>query len=156
MIPQYKAVGARLQRRAGDLDIPADQAILQAMRQVADYPVLQHDRVLDLATLDHTVVVDRGEWADAAIDDPGVLAINARPADGAIADLSAFLENHIANQLRVTVDVPFPQRRQLFQDQAVRLQHIVLLAGVDPPALVDVREPLPAMLDQPLDRIGDL
>ena len=39
MIAQHQAVRAWFERRARDFDIPADQAILQAMRQVANHAV---------------------------------------------------------------------------------------------------------------------
>src|SRR6266545_5790072 len=156
VIPQHQPIGARFERRAGDFDIAADQAIFEAVRQFADDTVLEYDRVLDLAALDQAVVIDRGEWADVAVDDPRMLANNRRAADGAVDDLGALFDNHLADQLRVAIDVSLYQRRQFFQNQPVGLEHIVLLTVVDPPALVDVREHLLAMLDEPLNRVGDL
>src|SRR6266508_169562 len=118
--------------------------------------MLQHDRVFDLAALDQTVVVDRAERADIGVDDAGLLADDRRAANRAIDDLGTLLDDHLADQLRVAIDVSFDYGGQLFQDQAISLKHIVLLAGIDPPSLVDVGEYLPAMFDEPLDRVGDL
>ena len=45
---------------------------------------------------------------------------------------------------------------QFGQDTAVGVEHVQGLAGVDPPAAVDVRVHLVVVVHQPLDRVGDL
>src|SRR5262245_8610293 len=112
--------------------------------------------MLDLAALDRAVMVDRREWPDIGVDDSRLLADDRRAADRAVDDFGAFLDDHLADQLRVAVDIALDRGGHLFEDQPVGLQYIVLLAGVDPPALMDIREDLAAVLDQPLDRVGDL
>jgi len=47
-------------------------------------------------------------------------------------------------------------RQQRVQDDPVRLEHVLELAGVLPPPLDHVRPDQEALIDQPLDGVGDL
>ena len=58
--------------------------------------------------------------------------------------------------LRVVVDLAVDAGLDRVEHQPVAVEQRILLAGVDPPALQDlVRDPV-AMIDEPLDRVGDL
>src|SRR5690606_29474897 len=128
----------------------------QTRGDVANRTVFQHDAALDLAILDYDVVVNAGERADVAVDDLRVFPDDRRAAHHAVHDLCAALDRHAAVHLGAAVDIAVHVRLKLVQHVAVGGQHIVGAPGVDPPALVDVRVDRITVVDQPLDRVGDL
>ena len=67
-----------------------------------------------------------------------------------------FLDRHLAVDLRIAVHVARDVVLDLVQHAVVGLQHVDRLAGVDPPAAVDVGLDPVAVVDQPLDGVGDL
>src|SRR5438552_16671737 len=78
VVAQGQLVGLRLDRRARDDGIAADQAVLNARGDIADARAFQDDRAPDLAVLDRDVVEDRRERADVAVHDARVLADDGR------------------------------------------------------------------------------
>ena len=58
VVAQYQLVRLRLVQRARDLDVAADQAVLDARADVHDAAVLEHDAVLDLGVAHGAVMVD--------------------------------------------------------------------------------------------------
>ena len=135
--------------------MPADQAVLDALIDL-DPAVLQDDAVFDLAVHDLAAVIDAGKGPNEGIDDARMLADDHRPADGAVDDLGPRLDDHLAAELRGAVHVALNPRRHLFQHQAVGVEHVLHLAGVNPPTFMDVGIDLVAVLHQVLDRVGDL
>src|SRR6516165_4919680 len=70
VIAEHEPRSARPDARALDLDVPAEQRVLDAM-DTLDAAVVQHDRVLDLGVDQHAVVGDRGVRPDVGVDQPG-------------------------------------------------------------------------------------
>src|SRR5262249_43100235 len=132
-----------------------DQARLDAHTDVGQARALQHDRVLDLAAADHDAVADRREGPDVRLLDPGPAADDRGATDRAVDDLGPRLGDPLAPHLGALGDA-LDARLQRVEDDAVGFQHVLELAGVLPPALDDVRPDGAALVDQPLDRVGDL
>ena len=90
VIAQHQFVRFRLDGRTGQADTAADETILDAGRDVTDQAMLQNNSPLDLAILNHDVVVDRGERADVGVDDAGALADDGRAPDHTVDNLRPF------------------------------------------------------------------
>ena len=93
--------------RARDLGVPPDETILDAVRDIDDLAVLQHDAVLDLGVLDQHVMVDRRKGSHVRVDQSRILSNNGRPADAAVDDLGALPDGHFAIHLGITIDIAF-------------------------------------------------
>ncbi len=59
-------------------------------------------------------------------------------------------------RISLVLHVPVVARHQAVEDDPVRLQHVLEAARVLPPTLDDVWPHHESMVDQPLDRVGDL
>ncbi len=103
-------------------------------------------------------MVDGREGADERIGDVTALSNNRGSADDAVADVRAGLHGDVALQHRVGRDrragvhgMAHPR-----QHLPVRRQNILHLAGVDPEAAQQVRADVVALVDEPLNGVGDL
>ena len=80
----------------------------------------------------------------------------AGPRTTEFDELGAGLDDDPPFDARRVVEPAVDLRRDRVEHEAVALEQRVLLAGVDPPAGEDlVAHPVP-LVDQPLDRVGDL
>ena len=79
-----------------------------------------------------------------------------RPADDRALDHRARLDDDLAFDARLGVDRAVDPAFDRVEDQPVRFEHVLELAGVLPPAVDDVRPDLEAAIDQVLDGVGDL
>src|SRR5437660_9740892 len=111
--------------------------------------------MLDLGALDRHVLVDRGVGPDVGVSDLGTRADDRRPADSAPLEPRARLDYHATLDTRVdelTVDA----RHDVLEDQPIRLEDVLELAGVLPPASHDVGLDAQTAVHKGLDRVGDL
>src|ERR671912_622616 len=141
--------------RPGHLDVAADQAVGEP-GDVDDAAAGQHDRMLELAVDDLAIGGDRAERAHVAVRHLGALADDGRAEDAAVRHHGARLDHDPALDRRGGVDAPLDTGLERLEDEPVALQERVLLAGVDPPALEDLVVDAAAVVDQPLDGVGDL
>ena len=111
--------------------------------------------MLHLAGADRHPVTDRGERPDVGILHVGAPADDGRAADHAAHDGRARLDDHLPENLG-GLDPPLAPSVQTVEDEPVRLEHVLELPGVLPPALDDVRLDPAVRVDQPVDCIGDL
>ena len=75
-----------------------------------DDGVLHHHALLDLRVLHQAVVVDGGEGPDVGVDDPRPLADYRRPADDAVHDFAAVLQDDASLHARRRVDAAGARR----------------------------------------------
>ena len=99
---------------------------------------------------------DGGEGPDEAVHDG-----RARPDDGRAPDAAAHhpgpgLDHDPPVELGLGVDLAVDAPLQGLEDQPVGLQQRGQLARVDPPAVEDLGADPQALVDQPLDGVGDL
>src|SRR5919199_6091922 len=139
-----------------DFDVAADQAVLDAMWDADDLRILQDDRMFNLALFDRGMVVDRRERTDVGVHNSCVLADDRWAANHAVDHLSTCLYGHLTVDLRVPIDKAVDRMGQLLQHEPICIQHVHLLPGVDPPATMDVGIDTVLVLDEVLDRIGNL
>ena len=78
------------------------------------------------------------------------------PADDGVLDHRPLFDHDLPLDARVGVYRAFDAPLERVEDQAVRLEHVLELAGVLPPAVDDVGPDVEAAIDQGLNRIGDL
>src|SRR6266550_81230 len=156
IVSQHEPVRAWLDRFAPDPYVPADQAVDDAVRQVAQGRALEHDSVLDLRILDVDLVADRREGSHVGVDAARATADDRRAANDRPFDDGALLDDDLPldTALGVYLSLDLPLER--LENQPVRLEHVLELARVFPPALHDVRADGQAAVDQVLDRVGDL
>ena len=83
-------------------------------------------------------------------------ADHERAAQGRVGDDRAGFDNDPAIDRRRVIDLAVDSGLDLFEEQAVGFKQRRELAGVDPPALEDLVHHRVALVDQPLDRVGDL
>src|SRR4051812_31579754 len=96
IIAEHEPVRGRLHGQAVNLHVPADQAVLDAVRDIADHAALEHDAVLDLRIADLGAAADRGERPDVGVDDPRVLPDDDRAADDRALHHRARFDHHLA------------------------------------------------------------
>src|SRR5665647_2928482 len=120
-----------------------------------NFSICQHDRVLDLRSGDLDVFADRRVGADIRIDQPSSTADHGRPANDRTLDPGTGLNHYPAVNCAVD-QLAFDPWLKVFKNQTVRLQHVVKPAGVFPPALDDMWLDVLPLIDQVLNRIGDL
>src|SRR6185503_4671422 len=156
IVSQHEAIRARLHRLAPDADVPADEAVDDAVRQVAHARSLEHDAVLDLGILDLDVVADRGERPDVGVHDAGAAADDGGAANRRPFDHRPLLDDDLPLDAALRIDHAVDPALERLEDQPVRLEHVLELAGVLPPPLDDVRADGEAAVDQVLDGVGDL
>ena len=82
--------------------------------------------------------------------------ITAGPRTTERVSVAPGLDHDPALDPRVLVDLALELGLQLLQHQAVGLEHVGELAGVLPPAAHDLGADRVAVVDQLLDRLGDL
>src|SRR4051812_33378306 len=155
VVAEHEAGGAGSGAGPGDLDLLADEGVLDP-RDPDDLAALQHHCVLDLGVDDLAVVGDRCERPDEAVLDPGPLADDGGPAHGRVLDHRAGLDHHPSLDLAVAFDGALDELLEGLEDQAVGFEQRRQLPGVDPPALQHLVAHLVALVEQPLDRLGDL
>ncbi len=118
--------------------------------------VLEHDRVLDLGVDEHAVGRDRRVRADVRVDEAGARADDRRAAHHGTDDLGPLLDDHAPLDARPVVDVAVDPVLDRVEHETVAVEERVLLAGVDPPALEDLVGDGVAVVEEALDRVGDL
>ena len=154
-VADHEAVGLRQGGAAADRHVPADEAGLDPVLEVADRRAGEHDRVLQLRAVDRHVLADGRVGPDVGVADVRSGADHGRPADGGALELRAGLDRHAALHPRVD-QLAVVALLDVVEDQAVGLQHVRHLAGVLPPAVHDVGVDAAAAVHQRLDRVGDL
>src|SRR5258708_38787807 len=112
--------------------------------------------MLDLRTADVAAKINRGEGADVGVLDEGALANDGRASNQRSLDDSPLLDNHVADELGLGVDISMIAGLGALQDDPVGVEHVLELAGVLPPSFDQVRQHLAALINQPLNRVGDL
>src|SRR5439155_26515968 len=80
-IADHEAIRGRLELRALDPHLLADQARFDPHRDILDGSSLENDRMLDLAVSNRDLVVDRREGADVGVLDDTALADDERAAE---------------------------------------------------------------------------
>jgi hypothetical protein len=155
VVADHQTQGARSDLGARHHDVLADEAVLEA-GDVADDAAAHDHRVLDLAVDDDAVVAHGGERADEAVLDHGAGADDERTAQRGVGDGGAGLDDDPAVEHARLVDGAVDARLDLLEQQTVGLEQRRELAGIDPPAgELLLADPL-ALVDEPLDGVGDL
>src|SRR5881394_2540660 len=111
--------------------------------------------MLDLRALHSHVRVDRRVGPDVRVGDSRTGADDRRAADDRALEPRTVLHDDASLDLRVD-ELALDLALDVLQYEAVRLQHVVELARVLPPAGDGAAGDGPAAVDQPLDRIRDL
>src|SRR4051794_14526552 len=155
VVADHQAQGSWSQPRPADDCLLADQAVFEAL-DVDDRAAFHDHRVLDFAVDDLTALTDGRERADEAVGDSCPGADDHRTAQDRVGDDRARLDDHAAVEARCLVDLSVDARLDLLQQQSVRLQKRSELAGVDPPARQELAADALALIDEPLDGVGDL
>src|SRR5207249_4558702 len=106
-VADHELVRLRPRARPVDRDVAAYQARLDAAPDVGQHGALQHDRMLDLAAAHDDAVADGGEGADVRLLDRGAAAYDRRPADRAVVDLGAGLDDDLAEDLGALHDAVY-------------------------------------------------
>src|SRR4029453_12911859 len=96
VVADHEAVRGRLHRQAVNADVASDQAVLDAVREVADHAAFQHDAVLDLRVANLGARPDRAERADVGVDDARLGADDGGSADDRPLDHRAGLDHDLA------------------------------------------------------------
>ncbi len=81
---------------ASQLNVAANQAVLDPLADLLDARVLEDDAAADLCVRDEAVVVDRRERADERVHDTRPLADDGGALDAAVDHLGAFLQDDAA------------------------------------------------------------
>src|SRR5688500_10761621 len=81
IVSQHEPVRARLDGNPVNTHVFANQAVYDAVGEVAHGRSFEDDAVLDLGTLDFDVVSDGGERPDVGVLDPGAAADDRRSPD---------------------------------------------------------------------------
>src|SRR5579862_3901935 len=134
---------------------PADQGALDATWEVEDGAVGKDDRVFDFGVTDLTVRIDCGEGSDEAVLDQAVLADHNWSPNGAVDDSRPFPDRDAAFDTGILAG-PVVDRFDVFEDQAVGIEHRLHGSGVFPPAFNDMGPNGEAAVDQSLDGVCDL
>src|SRR5258705_3697859 len=156
IVPQHEPVRARLDRLAVDAHVSPDEAVDDAVGEVADAGTLEHDAVLDLRFLNDDVIADRRERTDVRVHDAGAAPDDRRTANHRSLDDRARLDDDFAFNAAVGIHRAVDPALEGFKDQTVGFEHVLELAGVFPPSLDDVRSYGETAVDQVLDGVGDL
>ena len=112
--------------------------------------------MLELGPADLAAVVHRRVRPDVAVGDRGVLTDDGRAADVGVDHHRALLDDDPALDARRGVDAAVDARLDRLEHQTVALEQRLELAGVLPPTVEHLVTDLVAVVDQPLDRVGDL
>ena len=105
---------------------------------------------------DLAALADGGERADVAAGDAGAGADDGRAAHVRVEQLGAGLDDDAALDPARALQLAVDARLERLEHPGVRLEQRVLLAGVEPPALEHLVADGVAVVDQPLDGVGDL
>src|SRR4051812_25070553 len=141
--------------RPDDLDVTTDERVGEP-RHGHHAALLEQHRVLDLGVEDLATGGHRREGSDEAVDDAGVRTDGRGSAHGRVDDLCPGLDHDASLDARRVVDDAVAARFDRLEHEPVALEEGILLAGVDPPTLQDLVTHAVAMVDQPLDGVGDL
>src|SRR5262245_32150874 len=111
--------------------------------------------MLDLAAADRHAVPDGSEGPDVRVFDDGSSADDGRASHDASHDTGLRLDHDPAGDLGV-LDHAVDARVQRVQHDAVRLEEVLELPRVLPPALDDVGMDRQPAVDEVLNGVGDL
>ena len=111
--------------------------------------------MLDLRRRDHAACADRRVRPDVGVADARAGADDRRAAHRRALEHGAALDDDAPVALRVD-QLAVDLRLDAVQHEPVGLEHVVQAAGVLPPAAHDVRLDALAVVDEVLDRVGDL
>src|SRR5262245_24928697 len=139
IVAEHEPVGGRLHRHPVDPRVAADQAVSDAVVEVADHAALEHDAVLDLGVADLGALPDRRERSHVRVNDFRARADDDRAPNHRSLDEGARLDDDFPFDARLGVDQALDAALEGVENQAVRLEHVFELAGVLPPALHEVR-----------------
>src|SRR5258708_3196554 len=145
-------------RRGVDWGEGADQTGVDAPWHIHDGGVLKDDAIFDLTVLDRHVVIDRREWPDIGVAYDGPLANDRGAAHHAIGNACPSFNAHIALQHAIGRDDGrwVDRAANTGQHLTVGGQNIFHLSSVDPKVLQEVWTDSVAMIDEPLNCVGDL
>src|SRR5512143_1769818 len=138
-----------------DPHVLTDQGIRDPTRNPLEGRALQDDRVLDLTPFDAAARTNGGVGPDERAADLGAGADDRRTADRTGEDPRARFDHDLSLDTRPRVDPIERTRRERVEDDAVRLEHVFDFPRVLPPARDEVRVDTLAVIDEPLDRVGD-
>src|SRR3954451_18487551 len=155
VVAHHEVVGAGLAVGARDLDVAAEQRALHPPLEADDRRALEQDRVLDLGPLDLALLADRRVRPDVAVGQSRAGADDRRAADHGALQPRARLDDHAPVDLRVD-ELAVDAGDERVEDEPIGLEHVLEAAGVLPPAAHDVRLDALAVVDEVLDRVGDL
>ena len=133
----------------------SDERLLDG-RHVDQRAVGQHDRVRDLRADNPAPGVDRRKRPDATLLDSRPFADDRGAGDRRCHHRRTAADDNRAFETRAVVDASGDVTGERLEHQAVALEQVTQLAGVDPPARDDLAGDGATLVDQPLDGVGDL
>ena len=139
-----------------NLDIPADQAIGNAVRESGDPAPFHDDAAFNLRTAYLNLTHDRGEGPDKGVSYLRVLTNDDWTVDHGVRNDGTRFDDYVALNLRRVIDGALDLGVELAEDQSVRIQEIFHPASVLPPAVDNVRKDHQISVDEVLDGIGNL
>src|SRR3954471_4508943 len=120
IIAQHEPVGRGLYRLAIDAHVAPEQAVLDAVGQIADHAPLEDDAVADLGFADLGALPDGRERPDVGVDDPRAGADDHRAANHRAFDRRPLFDDHLAVDPRLAVDRAGDAPLDRVENQAVR------------------------------------
>src|SRR4051812_48951792 len=135
IVSEHEAIRGRFHGQTVDLTVTADQAVFDAVRQIADHAAFEHDAVLDLRIANFGALADRREWPDVGVHDPRIRANHDRAADDRPLDNGAGFDDDLPLDTRLRVHRSGHVPGDRIEDQAVGFEHVLELARVFPPAV---------------------
>src|SRR5690606_26125605 len=136
--------------------VAANERILDANTNIAHDAVFQNDAAFDFGVLHHHTVIDAGKRADVDVFDQGVFADDSSAAHDAVDDARTGFDSDTPVNLRIFDHaVRGDGRFEFLKHQTVGFEHVQCLAGIHPPTPVDMWIDPIAMIDHPLNGIGD-
>ena len=93
---------------------------------------------------------------DVALLDDGTCTDHHRATDARVADRRTGFDHDTSLDLRASIDVTVVAWFEHFEHEPITFEERVFLPSVDPPAFQHLVVDDLALLDDPLDRIGDL
>src|SRR6476659_10387778 len=155
MVADHQAQGSGPQARPADHCLLADEAVLEPLD--VDDPTAFHDhRVLDLAVDDLAAVADGRERTDEAVGDARTRTDHQRTAQDRVGHDGSGFDDDSTVEARCLVDLAVDTSLDLLEQQPVGFQQRCELASVDPPTGQQLATNPRALIDQPLDGVGDL
>ena len=117
---------------------------------------VEHDGVFDLGIAQFAAGADRGVRPDVRIGQHRAGTDRSRSAHDGSLQTSAGFDHNPAFDARELVDRTVDSARERVEDQPVAVEQRILLPGVDPPSVEDLVRDGVTVVEQPLDRVGDL